>query len=345
MRRRIDEIRAHFDWTTERFPGNTAEHYTFPFPESMSQTAWITDRAIEFIQSTPKERPFFAQVSHVQPHSPYCAPEDCMDSVDAAKIPEPVEAEWTRDPFAPAYFRNRKPADADWMSVRRYYFASLAYLDRQLGRILEALEKAGRLSQTHIFLLSDHGDLLGDHGLSGKYEKHYDACARVPLIVAGPGLKRGIVTDRLVQLEDILPTILDIAGVQAPPMPKTGPLLATPAEHIPQFPGRSLLPILRGESTGDWRQAAYCESFNSTKSDDPGDWARTIITDKRRYTVYPGGGDQLFDRRKDPDELHNLAGNPLFAADRRRLRDELLEMIVLRDYPKPRRELFAFGVH
>jgi arylsulfatase A-like enzyme len=187
--------------------------------------------------------------------------------------------------------------------------------------------------------------MLGDHGFRGKEERHYDACIRVPLIIAGPGLEAGSERDEMVQLEDICPTVLEMMGQSLPPMPMTGPYLKLAREEVPTLPRRSLLPLCRGKDPDTSRDAAYCESYNAIWSNDPGDWARTIRTKSFRYTLYPRGGDQLFDLHNDLGEQCNLVTDPAYARVRQELRDELLERIILQDYPKTRRELFALGVH
>ena len=346
LRERIEKVRSKFQWATDEFPHNNAGQYTLPYPAEVSQTEWITARAVDFIRQTPARQPLYAHVSYVQPHSPSCPPGEYMHCVDRDRIPHAAPPEWLEDPNAPRYFAGKKPQEADWPIRRRYYFADVAHLDRQLGRVVEALADAGRLDNTYVIFLSDHGELLGDHGFVGKEERHYDACIRVPLILAGPGVKPGLVCDEIVQLEDICPTVLDMTGQHLPAMPKTGPYLHLAAEEIPILPGRSLLPLCRGEHVADRRAAAYCESYNAIWSADPMDWARTIRTRTHRYTFYPcGGGEQLFDLSGDPHEQHNLCADPALAEVRRDLRDRLLEMIVAQDYPKTRRDLFALGVH
>jgi len=349
LRERIESARKGFRWATPEFPLNTAGRYTLPFPEEVSQTNWITGHALEFLKDTPRDRPLLAHVSYVQPHSPFSAPADYMTLVDVDRIPEPVPAEWASDPHAPRELSRRKPsvpAPDEWRYSRQLYFADIAHLDRQLGRVLDCLEETGRIENAYVIFLSDHGEMFFDHGLTGKEEKHYDACIRVPLIVAGPGLAEGITRDELVQLEDICPTVLDMTGLAMPPMPKTGPYLKVAAEDIPVLPGRSLLPLCRGEKAADWRDAAYSESYNHINSAHASQWARTVRTKDFRYTFYPdGGGEQLFDLGNDPDEQRNLAADPGHAETRRELRDRLMELIVMQDYPKTRRELFALGVH
>ena len=319
--------------------------YPLPFPAELSQTEWITRHALEFIRETPADQPLLAQVSYVQPHDPFHPPADCLDRVDRSKIPEIAPAEWLDRANAPAYYRQYDtPNYMD--DCRRFYFADIAHLDDQLGRVLDALEETGRLDNTFIIFTADHGEMLGDHGRRGKEEHHYDACIRVPLMAAGPGLQRGVVRDEMVQLEDICPTILAATGQALPLMPTMGPEYADKAHTIPVLPGRSLLPLCRGECVADWRSAAYIESYNVVWSMNPADWCRTIRTGQYRYTLYVcNNGEQLFDLQADPQEQTNLIGDPAFAAVRQDLRDQLLELIIMQDHPKTRRSLFALGVH
>ncbi|MEM7127518.1 MAG: sulfatase-like hydrolase/transferase [Chloroflexota bacterium] len=347
LRQRIEDIRAEFQWPTAEFPLNTPQCYTLPFPETVSQTNWITGHALDFLRDTPKEQPLYAHISYVQPHSPFCAPADYMQTVEKDFIPEPVPAKWVTDLHGPNELKRREPnMPENWRYARHLYFADLVHLDHQLGLVMNALEERRRLDNTYVIFLSDHGELLYDHGFTSKEEKHYDSCIRVPLIIAGPGVQAGVTCDEMVQLEDICPTVLEMAELDFPPMPKTGPYLKTPAEEIPQMAGRSLLPLCRGEKPADWRTAAYCESYNRIDADHPGQWARTIRTRDWRYTYYPQGyGEQLFDLQADPDEQHNLVGDAAHQAKRQMLRDQLMDLIILQDYPKPRRSLFALGVH
>jgi arylsulfatase len=328
--------------------------YSLPFPAEVSQTEWITARAVEFLRETPSDQPLYAHVSYVQPHSPFCPPGEYLKLVDCDRIPEPAPAEWLDDPHAPRYFRDtdryfrpKESVDVDWRTARHYYFADLVHLDRQLGRVLDVLEETGRLADTYVIFLSDHGELLGDHGFLGKEERHYDACIRVPLIVSGPGLEAGVVRDELVQHEDVCPTVFDLAHLDPPRLPTMGPHLAPvrPAQ-LRALPGRSLLPLCCGEAVTGWRTAAYSESYNAIWSITPGDWARTVRTHQYRYTIYPASnGEQLFDLRADPGEQRNLAADPAYTMVRRTLRDRLLELVIMQDFPKTRRELFALGVY
>jgi arylsulfatase A-like enzyme len=268
-----------------------------------------------------------------------------MARVDPTLIPAPAPVEWLEDPAAPACFRTsegvRTSIPEDWRETRRYYFADIVHLDRQLGLVLDALERAGR--EAWVIFVSDHGELLLDHGFSGKGERHYDACVRVPLIISGPGLRRGAVVEDFVQLEDIFPTVLEMAGIE-PPAPRVmGPYLK---ETPRALAGRSLLPLCRGERPADWRRDAYIESYNNITTATPRNWARSVRTGQWRYTMVPEGqGEQLFHLATDPDEQVNLARDAAHASVRRELRDRLLDLVILQDYPQTPRDLFALGVH
>lgn len=346
LKKQIDEVRANFKWATDRFPQNNPHSYTLPFPEFVSQTAWITSHAEQFIRKTKSEKPFFAHISYVQPHGPYCAPEEYMDRVKKELIPKPLPATWKDDPNMPKCFPELEQTDRDIMHARHCYFADIAHLDDQLGRIYDTLEETGNLENTYIIFLSDHGDLLGDHGFFGKEHRHYDSCIRVPLVLSGPGIQHGQKKHEFVLLEDIAPTCLDLCSAELPPMPKMGPYLQVDQRDIPSLPGSSLINICQGKDNHGHREHAYSESYNTIWSADPAEWARTIRTARFRYTYYPNGtGEQLFDLRSDPDEQNNLVDDPKYGSIRSGLRDQLLDEIISQDYPKTRRDLYALGVH
>ena len=341
---RIRPRREAFRWTPT---GRPYPYYDLPFPSEVSQTGWITACALDFLRAADPARPLYAHVSTVQPHSPFTPPREFLEQIDGARIPAPVPPEWAEDPRRPTCFETsedaRKTIPHNWREYRTYYLASVAHLDHQLGRVIEAVTAAGRWENTYLLFLADHGELLMDHGFSGKGERHYDASIRVPLIVAGPGVAAGRTVDAFVQLEDVCPTVLEMAGLPAPAAPTIGPYLR---EEPRTLAGRSLMPWLRGETPGGWRDAAYVESYNNIGSAKPLHWARTVRTSRWRYTLYPGGhGEQLFDLDADPDETQNLAFDPAFAGVRTEMRDRLLEAVVLQDYPHTPRGLFAHGAH
>jgi arylsulfatase len=356
---RAKNIRKNFKWGTKKYPNSNAFMYTLPFPEHLSQTSWISKKAIDFIKESEKNIPIYAHISYVQPHSPSCPPENCMKYVDREKIPEPIQPEWVDDPRHPKCFKTTEGAHEkipeNWKDKRHYYFADVVNLDQQLGKIINALKETNRIDNTYIIFLSDHGELLLDHGFTGKGERHYDACIRVPLIISGPGLKKNKICKEIVQLEDLFPTIAELTGI---PLPELNIIETTQdstsfesknnelKQFMETFPGSSLVPFCKGEKINNWRESTYIESFNNIESVTYANWARTIINKKWRYTMYPGGnGEQLFNIEDDPNEINNLIDNSNYAKIRQMLRDELLERVILQDYPHTPRSLFALCSH
>lgn len=320
------------------YPFTDDEAYELPFPAEVSQSAWITDRAREFIEATPTDRDLFAQVSYVQPHNPFTPPAEYVPAVEDHRIPEPLAAEWACDPIP--YYRQERYASpsyetADWKHQRRLYFADLAHLDNELGRLRGCLEQQGRAENALIVFTSDHGELLHDHGLLGKWERHYDACIRVPLLLSGPGVAPGH-HDRLVDHTDIAPTIYEWSGLRPAALPRW----PEEAPQVPTLPGSSLLDPARAPE----RDCVYVQSNNNHWEPSPRSWARTIRTGRYRYTRHlGGGGEQLFDLAGDPQEQVNLVSDPEAAPVLADLRDRLMELVSREGYPNSPRRLFRIG--
>lgn len=352
LRARIEKIRKNFQWQTPEFPMNRPARYTLPFPREISQSGWITSNAIDYLTKSDPAKPIYAHISYVSVHQPSCPPGECMKNVDESMLPPPAPVEWVNDPYHPKCFPEtegvHRVIPKDWRTVRHYYLADVTSMDQELGKIMAALEKSGRLDNTYFIVVSDHGELLMDHGFMGKNERHYDSCVRVPLMISGPGLRRGINCDQLVQLEDIFPTVMEMAGLPMPrPKMIPGPQLSMDKiAAAEQYPGRSLMGICRGEKPADWRDAVEIESYNNINSTTPEFWARTIRTNDWRYTMYPdNSGEQLFSLKNDPDEQHNLVGDAAYAKVRTDMRDRLLNAVILQDYPHTRRDCFSLGVY
>lgn len=333
------DLRAEILAAQQRFPESTTEAYVLPFPAEVSQTAWITDRACDFLARA--EGDVFAQISYVQPHNPFAPPAEFLDRVNAAAIPEPIRAEWKSDPI-PYYRQPRYAAasydDRDWRRERHLYFADLAHLDHELGRVRATLAETGRLSDALFIFTSDHGELLHDHGLLGKWERHYDPCIRIPLIVAGPGVEAGVVKDVLAEHTDIAATIYAWSHVAPPTHAKFS--REGEGKRMPMLHGRSLLP----ETCDPARDKIFIQSNSSHVDPAPATWARTVRTAQYRYTRHMAeGGEQLFDLTDDGDEQRNLAYLPEWQAVRGRLSDALTEAMAVDAYPISPRLLYEVG--
>lgn len=199
------------DWN-----GYTAAPYALP--ERVHPTAWTGDTAVRWLRAYERPEPFFLKVSFARPHSPYDAPRRYFERYRDARFPSPRLAPWAER------YRRRSGEGADiWHGelapevvrrARQGYAGNVTFIDDQIGRILETLEQKKALDRTLILYLSDHGDMLGDHHLWRK-SYAYDASSRIPMIVRGPGVTPGV-SDRPVELRDVLPTMLEAARVPVP---------------------------------------------------------------------------------------------------------------------------------
>jgi len=174
-------------------------------------------------------------------------------------------------------------SDEHWRYYRWCYFRMIEQFDAEIGRILQALDDTGLAKNTLVILTSDHGEGLGHHNMVRK-NFLYDEAAKVPMVIAFPGRARQGVIDRehLVSGVDIMPTICDYAGVPAPP----------------KMRGSSMRPLAEGKAT-QWRPFVVTEATTGN---------RMVRTKDHKFVAYNGDPNvQLFDRRKDPGEINNIA--------------------------------------
>lgn len=295
--------------------------------EEHSETAYTTDRAIEFIEAQGEE-PWLLHLSYIKPHWPLMAPAPyhaMFRSSDTGRI---VRADPERENAHPVLQAYRK-AHEDCRShgreevarhVRPTYMGLVRQVDDHLRRVLECLERCGRTKDTLVVFTSDHGDHLGDHGL-GEKELFYEQAVRVPLIVVDPrpcaDATRGTAIDAFVESVDIVPTLLEAIGLDA-------------ATHVVE--GRSLLPLLEGRGAANWREAVFSEldfSFRSARHvlGLPADGCRGWMVRTRRwkYVRWKGMRPQLFDMLRDPDELADLGDAPGYDAVRAEMDQRLME--------------------
>ena len=256
----------------------------------------FADAASRFIKSRkPADAPFLCYVAFNFPHDPRTAPADFRAKYRDKDMPLPAN-------FLPEHpFDNGELKVRDEMLaphprtpevVRKHladYYASIEYLDSQVGRILDALRDAGRLDDTLVVFAGDHGLAIGSHGLFGK-QNLYEHSMRSPVILAGPGIPAGRKVDAFTYLFDLFPTLGDLAGV-APPKGSEG---------------LSLVPVFRGLEPS--RRADVFTAYRNIQ--------RALRDDRWKLIVYPRIGKvQLFDLRDDPNETHDLSGDPAHAED------------------------------
>ena len=269
---------------------------TYALPERLHPTKWTADRAVDFIEKYNRSKPFLLKVSFARPHSPYDPPKRFMDMYSEDEMPKPYVGDW-----ADMYAEHKDPPNTSlWhgdlgirqaKKSRRGYYASITFIDEQIGRILETLKKRNMYDNTLIILFSDHGDMLGDHHLWRKTYA-YEASARIPMLLRWPrrmGMNniRGKKLSQPVELRDVLPTFLDAAGAPIP-------------NHLD---GKSMLDLVRG-NTKSWRQFIDLEHSMCYNKDH---W-NALTNGRFKYIYYAyDGREQLFDLRKDPGELNDLA--------------------------------------
>ena len=249
--------------------------------------------AIRLLEEHARE-PFFLAVGFYRPHTPYVAPKSYFGLYPLETIPLVKEPADDRDDIPPLALTVKPPNYDLTAQLQRQaieaYIASISFMDAQVGRVLDALQRLGLADNTVVVFMSDHGYHLGEHGLWQKMTL-FEESARVPLLIAAPGAKAaGQACDRLVESIDVYPTVADLCGL-AP---------------LAQLEGRSLRPLLN-EPAQPWKRAAYTQVRRT------GDvMGRSVRTERWRYTEWDEGrqGAELYDHDLDPHEFHNLANDP-----------------------------------
>ena len=269
----------HEDYVLRRQQGwNLYAAHDSVLPTEAFEDAYIGRRAAEWIDQVPDDFPWHYFVSFVGPHDPFDPPTEYADKYRGKPMPAPIPGP-AED--KPDWVRRRAYDDPDPEQVavaRRQYCASTELIDDQIGLMLAALERRGMLDNTIIVYTSDHGEMLGDHGQYAK-SVPYESALRVPLIVSGPGIAGGRVSDALVELIDANPTVCELAGLP-------------PQENID---ARSFAGILRGsESAHREDVVSRLQSFT------------LIRTERYKYVQHLAGHRELYDLAEDPTEQRNV---------------------------------------
>jgi arylsulfatase len=332
MERRIDDGYAQFHWSHHprgNWPTNEyiqwlqakGKQYQAPAIEESKyvqtgpdaedhQTTWCAEKAIEFIESNEHfDRPWFFSVNIYAPHHPFDPPKSHLEKylarLDEIPAPNYSEGELADKPYFQQYDHNgaygfpdlypySKMSEKDHKLIKAAYWAMVDLIDEQVGRMLDALERTGQLDDTIVIFMSDHGELLGDHGVYLKGAHFYEPSIRVPLIVSYPGhIPENRRIADFVELVDLAPTLLEAAG-----LPK----------H-PGMQGKSLWPVLTGgQPEGKHREDVYCEHYNaSSKQNGLGGFATMVRTERHKIVVYHSRNEgELYDLANDPNETVNL---------------------------------------
>ena len=264
-----------------------------------------TTRAIEMMEEH-KDQPFFMAFGLSKPHSPLAAPKKFFDLYEPEKIPLPPD--FASTPAAPAGFpeisiarRNtdlfigREASPQQAREMIRAYYASTTFVDAQVGRVLDALDRLKLRDKTIIVFFGDHGYHLGEKGKWSKAYSLFDIAIRVPLIISMPNGKPGI-SPRTVGLLDLFPTLVEFCGL---PQPYKAPA---------KLEGQSLVPLLK-KPTARWDHPAFSVVQYQGKV------GKSVRTERWHYVRWEDGqlGEMLLDTEKDPFELKNLASDPAYS--------------------------------
>jgi arylsulfatase A-like enzyme len=259
------------------------------------------DFAVEFLESQPQGKPFFLTVQMGPPHDPYGAPEEYMKLYDPEKLTLPRNWQPNSEvrPAPSARLRRPgRPGGGNYVAVGgkeeiAAYYAAITALDDQVGRLLATLKKQGLEENTLVLFTSDHGDMLGSHGMRRKRKPH-DESARVPGIMRWPArIPKGREVETLFSHVDMAPTLLSLAGLKVPK----------------EMQGADLSRVAMGETTAG-PEAVLLQIFVPFNPDQISTPWRGIVTATHTYARYEKAPWVLFDHATDPYQMNNLAATP-----------------------------------
>jgi len=324
VRRLVGDVTGARDTTRPLFENRIPEHTNGQTWESvrdsgpgrssyMAYDEAVTRRACAYLRERGKAdegSPFCLVVGYVLPHNPYICPRELFDEyMDKVAVPTVLPEELEELHPAMKEWRRVRGVDLlgadDFRRARAAYYGLVTMMDGNIGALLDALQESGLAKETVVVYLSDHGEMLGEHGLWWK-ENFYEASVRVPMLWSWPGrLAQGAEVDAVTSLLDMAPTLLELAG----------------ADPLPGARGRSLRPLLEERKVPeDWPNVAFAEMHPRRL------WpARMVRAGRWKLSHYHAfDRRQLFDLRSDPEERHDLGRS----ADHAQVREQLLSLLL-----------------
>jgi arylsulfatase A-like enzyme len=318
-------------------PKLPAQHvWGMPIDPKYTQIAWCADMAIQFMRQQREFSPWCFSVNIFQPHHPFFPTEEYLSHYDPAKMPNPAykEGELNNKPvfqqvdhqaaYGGTGISFAKMSPEEHRKITAAYFAMIEQVDTEMGRMLQVLEEMGQAENTIVIFMSDHGEMLGDHGMYLKGPYFYDCLTRVPLIVRWPGhFKGGTKINSMVELIDIAPTLLDAAGIPIP----SG------------MQGKSLMPLLTGQ-TREHRDSVYMEYYDANAIFEIPPMMSSVRTSKWKlnFCDKPRMG-ELYDLEKDPGEFNNLWNDPHYKDTQEMMLQNLVARMIETTDPLPERHV------
>jgi arylsulfatase A-like enzyme len=316
-----------------------------PFPEEECMTHRIGEDACDFIAHSSGQ-PFFLKLSYPDPHWPttVCEPYYSMYAENPdVELPGYPEIDWSEHPFK--HFIQSRAAgfdaytEAERKRILATYYGMITFIDRSIGQVMEALDQAGERNNTIVVFTSDHGCFAGHFGLVGKTGGFYDSLIRIPLIVAGPGVKKGAVSRAQISNVDFCPTLLECAGIGVPAWCQGKSFAAQLAD--PSLPHRDA--IFAEVGTPDPAPAPFpredYDEIGLRRTEDEG-WfwfvdyttkgrSAMVRKDGWKYCYNQGDREELYDLNNDPLESFNCIDDPKSAAIKESLRRRLMDWLLV----------------
>ena len=279
--------------------------YRKDIPLELHQTTWCIEKALDFIKEKRKS-PWLMSINMFDPHPPFDNIDEYFEMYPPEEMPTPLynegEVEY-QNSIKQVFFQGEpKKPDNNTLKSKAAYYGSISLIDKQVGRLMDYLEKSGEIDNTIIIFTSDHGEMLGDHGLIQKGCRFYEGAVHVPLIISWKGhFQKNIRCNELVELTDIAPTLAEICGCK-----------------LKRTDGRSLVPLLTGDKNYEkHRDYVRCEYYNALNMFAPYEPEKNIPTYANMYfdgkykliTYHTADGGELYDLDNDPNEFDNLWHN------------------------------------
>ncbi len=310
----IDEFGEEFVGK-QRKSGALENKIALDLPEEKAWGTRVADRAIDFLETVKDDEKFVLCVSFDEPHGPFMCPKKYYDMVDLDELPirPNFNAEVGNKPeLQQLHAAMHNTTKEDLHAYMTCFYACNMYIDRQIGRVIDAVDKLHK-DDTCIIYTSDHGEMKASHGQWGKGPIMYEEVTNVPFIIRAPGFEKGQASPALASHIDIIPTMYDLAGLSIPE----------------KLQGVSLKPVLEDpiSEVRDHCSIAFHRFGDMPPQGGMGNFypIRCIVDERFKLAINLFETDEFYDLAEDPYEMENLIDDERYFEDRDRLHDLLLD--------------------